>query len=482
MKKLNAVGKFILGLFTCASSLYTTFAGIHDLFPSIPSWAMLVIQIGAFFVGIFLVACAVIDLYTDIKKIREYRKSVKPHELAYQSDEFFKFFADWYHQPGELSIICGNLEWITDGNNLSVQNELLTKSKMKKLTILTSEAGARSPIIKAMYQVGAKVRIAPNKILAAYTFSCLSVMDDPAGKIIFRDKLKSASNGGEDQTANHSEKIIFEEVANIHIMKLVTALLEGEEDIMRPEPKNNPASDVPAADLNSEGSEREISCWDINVNIRKQDLEQGTDVTYVQVIKPWVIGKALLFSTKESRILDTGCGCGYLTNALYEAGRPLLQGVDLSSLSIQCARKQYPHIPFICQDIYAYSSPETFDLCLAVMTLNNLPDLDRYFATAHRSLIKGGKVLGIIPHPCFWPTSHLNGREYSYFLERPYQYQFSTKGRKDYSAEITYYHRTVETYIRSILENGFRILCWEELLDSSNQSVPDILGFVLEKS
>ncbi len=478
---LPIIGGFLAGLIACVSGVITTLS-IRSVFPDIPNGVMLAITIVTIAVGIFYMLCAIMALRAEIRKILEYQRSVKPHELTYQSDEFFRFFSEWYNQPGDLNIICGNLDWITDGNNLSVYNKLLEKSKMKRLTILTSGEGIQSAIVNKLYSAGARVKTAPGNILSAYTFSCLSVMDDPAGKIIFRDKLKGVSNDGEGQKTKNSGKIIFEEVSNIHIMKLVTALLEGERDAMIPETNISPADSAPETGPDPEIAEQGLTCWDINVNIRRQDLEQGTDVTYVQVIKPWVIDKVLQISTEKSRILDTGCGCGYLTNAIYETGRKLLLGVDLSSLSIQCARKQYPYIPFICQNIYSYAPPEPIDNCIAVMTLNNLPDLDRYFTAVRDALTKGGKLIAVIPHPCFWPAGHLNGQEYSYFAERPYPYSFSTKGRKDYGAEITYYHRTMETYLRSIRENGFNVICWEELLDSSNKLTPDILGFVLEKA
>ena len=80
---------------------------------------------------------------------------------------------------------------------------------MKRLTILTSGEGIQSAIVNKLYSAGARVKTAPGNILSAYTFSCLSVMDDPAGKIIFRDKLKGVSNDGEDQKTQNSGKIIL---------------------------------------------------------------------------------------------------------------------------------------------------------------------------------------------------------------------------------------------------------------------------------
>ena len=222
--------------------------------------------------------------------------------------------------------------------------------------------------------------------------------------------------------------------------------------------------------------------WDANVSIRAADLELETDTSYIQSIKPWVLERIMHSTTSESRILDIGCGCGYLTNAIFSSGRANVRGVDISSASIAYARKRYPSIAFDCADICCYPAPMQFDLCLAIMTLNNLPCPPAFFVCVRKLLTMSGRMLLVIPHPCYWPQRHLNGQGYAYSRERPYRYAFSTRGRSDYASPILFFHRTLETYFRFIREGGFQIALLEELWDAPDSPAPDILGIELTVS
>ena len=86
--------------------------------------------------------------------------------------------------------------------------------------------------------------------------------------------------------------------------------------------------------------------WDKNVLTRSEDLEQGTDFSYLNYISPWVFSHVLENSDTSSVILDIGCGCGYLTNAVYMGGRHNIRGIDISSRSIEYAQSKYPNISF----------------------------------------------------------------------------------------------------------------------------------------
>lgn len=226
-------------------------------------------------------------------------------------------------------------------------------------------------------------------------------------------------------------------------------------------------------------SELLSACWDANVRTRAEDLEQGTDISYIHVIKPWILEMVTQLTTPESHILDAGCGCGYLSNAIFQSGRPHVHGVDISTASIEYARKRYPAISFECEDICLYTSEKRYDLCLAVMTLNNLPNLDAFFSSVRGLLSDTGRMILVIPHPRYWPQRHLTNPEYSYSLEKPYEYAFSTKGRADYTSPVLYFHRTLETYFHCIRNGGFQIATLRELWEAPDKPAPDILGMEL---
>ena len=116
------------------------------------------------------------------------------------------------------------------------------------------------------------------------------------------------------------------------------------------------------------------------------------------------------------------------------------------------------------------------------MVLNNMPDIENFFEATRRLLLPGGKILVVLPHPCFWPKHHLDKKGYCYFKEVPYEFPFATKGRSDYISHILYFHRTLETYLDNIQKTGFQVIDFEELFETENQTEPDILCMELELS
>lgn len=215
--------------------------------------------------------------------------------------------------------------------------------------------------------------------------------------------------------------------------------------------------------------------WDSNVAVRASDLEQATDYSYINIIKPWVIKKVICQTKPESNIMDIGCGCGYLTNAIYENGRQKIRGVDISLSSVDYAQKKYPNITFLCQDICEVEINQSFDLCLAVMVLNNIPQIEKFFSATRKLLHPSGRIIVVIPHPCFWPNYHLCNDEYSYSKEKIYEYQFATKGRSDYKSQVLYFHRKTETYLRYARQSGFKLTDYQELAEGQGFKDPDIL-------
>ncbi len=228
-------------------------------------------------------------------------------------------------------------------------------------------------------------------------------------------------------------------------------------------------------------NEKISEAWDDNVGVRIQDLEDGSDYSYTQVIEPWVSRMVLCYTKKENNILDVGCGCGFLTNAIYKLERSNIIGIDISSVSVEQAKKRYPFIHFVNGDIYSYTSEKKYEICLAVMVLNNMPDLYLFFEKIGNLLVENGKIIMVIPHPFFWPMKHMRIESFSYTKEEAHQFHFSTKGRTDYNAEVTFFHRSLGKYINVMHEMGYKIVYCDELMETKEDVLPDILGFVLEK-
>lgn len=221
--------------------------------------------------------------------------------------------------------------------------------------------------------------------------------------------------------------------------------------------------------------------WDQNVEVRAMDLESGSDYTYNNVILPWVLEQLNNTSQRSDSILDVGCGCGFLTNAIYRAGWTKIVGIDVSRRSIEYSKMKYPHIKFNHQDVYRIPETIQYDTCIAVMAVNNMPDANLFFKKVSRCLGASGKIILVLPHPCFWPVKHICDPFFQYEVEAGYCKKFNTKGRSDYEARVLFYHRSIELYLSLLERHGFKVTKFAEILEKANDQFPDILGIIASK-
>lgn len=229
-------------------------------------------------------------------------------------------------------------------------------------------------------------------------------------------------------------------------------------------------------------NDRISQIWDNNLLVRVQDIENGTDTTYKDVIVPWALKNIENNCSNNVSIIDIGCGCGYLTNLIFLQGFKKIEGIDISKNSIVYARKKYPHLKFVHKNIFDLSAERKYDFGIAVMTLNNISNAEQFFHALYGILKDDGKAMIIIPHPCFWPVKHIKNNFVSYLLEKSYEIKFSTKGRKDYPSNIIYFHRPLEKYFEYIEKSGFSITTVNELNENDCKNVPDLIGIVIQKN
>lgn len=239
---------------------------------------------------------------------------------------------------------------------------------------------------------------------------------------------------------------------------------------------------MPNNELNKKMNKQISESWDKNISVRAADIENGTDYTYTNVIVPWVLEQTSKFCSFSNKILDIGCGCGFLTSCIFQKGYDKIIGIDISKKSIEYANSKYSKIQFQNSDICSVIFNDKFDAVFAVMTLNNMPNIDDFFMNANRILTTSGKIIVVLPHPCFWPIKHLKSRFYSYMEEKYYETYFKTKGRQDYPSTVYYFHRSIETYCEHIRNANFKIVLVEELCELGKDTTPDLIGIVIEKT
>jgi SAM-dependent methyltransferase len=225
--------------------------------------------------------------------------------------------------------------------------------------------------------------------------------------------------------------------------------------------------------------------WDQNFLMRAHDIETGLDVTYNNVVIPHIMIIIRDLASPNNTILDIGSGCGYLTNVIAKE-YPHITGIDISEKSVLYAQEKYPGISFINDDIYKFRKFPPVDLCLAVMVVNNIPNLPDFFLNVNRLLAKSGTLIIIIPHPVCWPLDNIFDKKmFNYRSECSYTIPFQIKNNRKYPAEILYFHRPLEIYFKQIFAAHFAVHLITELyeddVNGGIKTMPHMLSMVLTK-
>lgn len=108
---------------------------------------------------------------------------------------------------------------------------------------------------------------------------------------------------------------------------------------------------------------------------------------------PWVLSSIdERFGMNACRVLDIGCGAGFLANKLASAGHEVV-GIDLSEPSLEVARKHAPSrkVQYKIMDAHELAfSDGRFDVVCAMDVLEHTPLPDQLVREASRVLKPGG--------------------------------------------------------------------------------------------
>ena len=168
------------------------------------------------------------------------------------------------------------------------------------------------------------------------------------------------------------------------------------------------------------------------------------------------------------RVLDAGCGTGYLSIKLAKHGA-VVTGIDFAERMIAIARRNDPTGDFrvdSCSDLATVSDAD-FDLVVSNYMLMDTPDLHGTMKAFHRVLKPGGVAVLIFSHPCFPAGRATPSRGHdgvTYVWDFPY---FKTRKYVDppwahFRSEFTWFHRPLSDYWRAFIETGFAVVDFEE--------------------
>ncbi len=161
---------------------------------------------------------------------------------------------------------------------------------------------------------------------------------------------------------------------------------------------------------------------------------------------------ALLGDVSGKRILDAGCGQGYLCRMLAKRGATVT-GVEPAEVwyrySVERERNEPLGITYIQEDLSAFMThTNTFDIVVANMVFMDIPDYETAMHNCIASLKQGGNFVFSITHPCFEePASEWNKKKYvaiqnylnDYTIHSGYGYTF---------------HRPLSSYLNLVIRKG----------------------------
>lgn len=183
----------------------------------------------------------------------------------------------------------------------------------------------------------------------------------------------------------------------------------------------------------------------------------------------WSTLQSLLPNFKDTTLLDLGCGYGWHCIYALQKGATRTVGLDISEKMLETAREKTnsEKAEYICTPIEEYAYPkESFDIVLSSLAFHYVKDFSDIANKVYQTLKPGGTFVFSVEHPVFtakgpqawvkdeagnklhWPVDDyfLEGKRNTFFLGEP----------------VVKYHKTLTTYLNSLLKAGFTI---EEIVE-----------------
>lgn len=243
-------------------------------------------------------------------------------------------------------------------------------------------------------------------------------------------------------------------------------------------------------------SEDSIKRWDEFAETYAANHKEQGDPHKEVYLNPTLF--VLMGDIKNKRVLDAGCGEGYLSRLMEKAGATVT-AIDYSSKMVEIAKKRTKlnlNIEILqsnCEDLHLIEK-ETFDLVVSNMVIQDLENYEQAFKEIYRVLQNDGIFIFSILHPCFqtpesgWEKGQNGEKLYwkvdNYFYEGGYEQRGMER--------VIFYHRTLTSYVKAITKAGFQIVDIveptpsEEMLEKyplfrEDFRSPDFIVFSLQK-
>jgi len=143
--------------------------------------------------------------------------------------------------------------------------------------------------------------------------------------------------------------------------------------------------------------------WEKNADFWIKIIRKGLDPYRLKITNKAIL--ELLKGGKNLRVLDAGCGEGYLSRFLAKLGHKVW-AIDFCPELIKAAekleKKKLLEIKYLLEDFRETHFPNSFfDVVLSHQTINEVENPKKALKEFHRILKKRGRLILLFLHPCF---------------------------------------------------------------------------------
>ncbi len=183
----------------------------------------------------------------------------------------------------------------------------------------------------------------------------------------------------------------------------------------------------------------------------------------------WPAFQRLLPELRDKRVLDLGCGLGYFAREARARGASQVIGVDLSERMLLAARARTddPGVTYLRAALETFEpATSSFDLVVASLAVHYIADYPGLVRRVAAGLVPGGRFAFSVEHPIY--TAHgaadwhaaAGGTRLHWPLDR---YRDEGERRTRWFVDgVVKYHRTIETYVNTLLDAGLVLARLEE--------------------
>jgi len=242
------------------------------------------------------------------------------------------------------------------------------------------------------------------------------------------------------------------------------------------------------------------------------DASDSTEAIYDNASPQWARNEKILLSDftarpvvlrtlepiANQRVLDLGCGEGFVARQIMAAGASTVLGIDLSAGMIEQARAQEERAPVGVQYRHADAAKlddlpaASFDRVAAVFLFNYVDTtvMTEVMRRVRRWLAPGGRFVFTVPHPSLpfireeEPPFFFKTGDLGYFNGKDQTFEGLIWRRDGVSVPVRCIHKPFEVYFQALQAAG-----WQNMPDVTELSVlpehieldPDFFGPLLEQ-